>query len=434
MKTMRLVVLASLVLSSFGIQAQKYGATPADSLDCLRNLSVYQEFYKQRNYNDAFESWYQVYKICPQASMNTFIRGSVMLKSMIAQEKDPQKKEQYINILIQSWDVRAESFGNPGLCYGKKGVDQMEYHPEKARENYELFMESFKYGAGDDPTIPFFMLQSAIALSKEENLGGEFIITAYEQATAELERMQKAKPEDTTIAGSLVSVDLLFQPYASCEQLVALFEKSFEANKDNKDRLSKSARLLGFKDCTDSDIFFKISSRLYELDPNAESAYLLAKICVNKKQYSKAIEYLKDQAEKIENDKDRFNAYMTLTAAYTSLERFSEARSSALRATDIMPNEGMPYILIGNMYAQSAKNCGDNAEVGQKAAFWAAVDKYQKAKTVDPSIAEMANKLIATYSSHFPSGDDLFFHGIDEGSSYRIGCWINESTVVRARR
>ena len=57
-----------------------------------------------------------------------------------------------------------------------------------------------------------------------------------------------------------------------------------------------------------------------------------------------------------------------------------------------------------------------------------------KARNVDPSIADEANKAIATYSSYFPTLERLFFNEIKEGSSYNVGCWIGETTIVRASR
>ena len=49
-----LIAIFSIATSSF---AQKYGNTPKDSIDCIMNNSLYQEFYNQKNYTDAYEQW-----------------------------------------------------------------------------------------------------------------------------------------------------------------------------------------------------------------------------------------------------------------------------------------------------------------------------------------------------------------------------------------
>ena len=104
-----------------------------------------------------------------------------------------------------------------------------------------------------------------------------------------------------------------------------------------------------------------------------------------------------------------------------------------MKVLEIKPEEGRAYLVLGNMYAAGAKACGTESQVSQRAAYWVAVDTYIKAKQVDPSIAETADKLIAAYRAHFPSGDDLFTFGYKEGESYTVDCWFRATTTIRAR-
>ncbi|MCD4746266.1 MAG: hypothetical protein K8R58_08200, partial [Bacteroidales bacterium] len=99
----------------------------------------------------------------------------------------------------------------------------------------------------------------------------------------------------------------------------------------------------------------------------------------------------------------------------------------------LRPDDGNAYILIGDMYAASAKNCGNN-DLTKKVAYWVAVDKYIKAKIVDPSVASTANSRIASYSKHFPVTETIFFYDLKEGDTYTVECWINEKTKVRAAK
>jgi hypothetical protein len=95
------------------------------------------------------------------------------------------------------------------------------------------------------------------------------------------------------------------------------------------------------------------------------------------------------------------------------------------------PAWGDPYILIGDAYARS-KNCFEN-EFEKTTIYWAAVDKFMKAKTVDPETEEKANERIDTYPKYFPDVETIFFYSLQEGDSYTVGCWINETTKVRSR-
>lgn len=54
-----------------------------------------------------------------------------------------------------------------------------------------------------------------------------------------------------------------------------------------------------------------------------------------------------------------------------------------------------------------------------------------ESKSVDPSVAEEANKLIGTYAAHTPKDADLFFLSLKKGDSVTIGGWIGETTTIR---
>ena len=82
------------------------------------------------------------------------------------------------------------------------------------------------------------------------------------------------------------------------------------------------------------------------------------------------------------------------------------------------------------MYVATAKECGNN-DLTNKVAYWAAVDKYIKAKAVDPSVADIARTKINTFSQYFPATETIFFYDLKKGDTYKIDCWINETTKVR---
>ena len=145
-----------------------------------------------------------------------------------------------------------------------------------------------------------------------------------------------------------------------------------------------------------------------------------------------AINYLK-QASEIEDEDDLADSYYYLAMCYQNLKNYPLSRKYALKSLEVKPDNGNPYILIGDLYGSSGKECGDN-DLTKKVAYWAAVDKYIKAKRVDPSVAEIAKSRIRSYSIHFPSLETIFFYDLQEGESYTVECWINEVTTVRAAK
>ena len=101
-------------------------------------------------------------------------------------------------------------------------------------------------------------------------------------------------------------------------------------------------------------------------------------------------------------------------------------------ASRVLANEVALNILIGLLYAESAKQF--SGEIESRAVYWAAVDKFVKAKNMDPSVAGRANSYISSYSQYFPSMETIFFNDYNEGQSFNVGGWIGETTTIRAKK
>ena len=96
------------------------------------------------------------------------------------------------------------------------------------------------------------------------------------------------------------------------------------------------------------------------------------------------------------------------------------------------PNMGAPLILIAQMYASSASSIYPDDPVKQRCVFYLVMDKLERARSVDSSVAGKAGQLIATYRRSLPSSSDIFMHPeLDKGKTFHVGGWIGESTVIR---
>ena len=119
---------------------------------------------------------------------------------------------------------------------------------------------------------------------------------------------------------------------------------------------------------------------------------------------------------------------------YGQLKNYSKSRQYARKALEMRPNWGEPYVLIGKLYASSGPLCGPGRGFMSQRVVWVAIDKWNKAKSVDPSVADEANKLIGQYRKYMPDIEDLFSRSLKEGQTYTVDCWINEKTKVRAKK
>jgi len=162
------------------------------------------------------------------------------------------------------------------------------------------------------------------------------------------------------------------------------------------------------------------------------SAISMARLFVKKKNISKAIASY-EQAINSETDKnEKANYYYELALVIYDQKDYPRVRDLAMKAINLRPEWGKPYILIGMIYASSAKLIGES-DIQQRIVYCLAVDQFINAKAIDPEVASEANEDIGKYSQFFPNKEDALFENIKAGSIYKIGGWINESTTVRLR-
>ena len=160
-----------------------------------------------------------------------------------------------------------------------------------------------------------------------------------------------------------------------------------------------------------------------------------ARTALEEDRYRDAIELYLTYLEGLD-DKDRLAKFNLRISKiyYGHVRDFRKAREYAYKALDYRPNWGEPYIVIGKLYASSGPLCGPGRGWDSQIVTWPAIDKFKQAKRVDPSVAAEANKWIAYYQKYMPSVDDIFLRLLSEGDAFKVECWIQENTTVRAAK
>lgn len=447
MKVGFFIVFSLIITFSASLEAQeskgsKYGA---DSVKCIENNSLYFEFYKQwkasnfenASWKDAIVPWRWVFLNCPQSTINIFLHGEGLMGALITNESDKTLKDKYIDTLMMVYDQRIQYYGKEGFVLGKKGVDLYKYRPESYEDVYSILKKSISLegNASGGPALIYYF-RAAEKMVKAEKAEKAVLVDIYDIASDIIDFNLKecqAKNDTKNIANwenVKTNIELSFEPYATCEDLISIYTIKFNNTPDNVELLKKITKILDKKDCTSSELFFKASESLHNLEPTANSAELMGKMYIKKEDYNKAATYLQQAITLFEDNNDKADAYFLLANVYFQIKQYSNARSQCYEVLKIRPNDGKAYILIGDLYAVSAKDCGDN-DLTDKVAYWAAVDKYYKAKSVDPSVEELATTKINTFSRYFPATERGFFYDLKAGDTYTVGCWINETTTVR---
>jgi len=426
------------VYSQRGIDDGSQFGRGEDSLRCLRNISLYREYARQKLYKDALPYWRMAFTECPKASKNIYIDGVKIYKYYIGKEKDENIKSALVDTLMLIYDQRIEYYNDLCNVRGRQGVDLLRYRRsddiEFIVQGYDYLMESMDLcKKKTSEAVLATLISASITLCQNEKISCEQVFENYLRSIDILNSKLKKDTGDMTIINLKESLTDNFtsKPICSCEILIPVFSKRMEKNPQDIENLKTITTVLKKSNCTDSDLFFKASKNLHESLPSAESAENIAVMAFIKDKYYEAIKYY-NQALRLENDSlKKATYYLGLAKSNYKLKNPQRAKNFALKAINLNKNWGEPYLLIGQLYAESKDDLAAAEECLPKAAYWVAVDKFIEAKKVDPKIESEANKLISTYSVYFPSIEDAFFCGVNDGDTYKIGSWINEITVAR---
>jgi tetratricopeptide (TPR) repeat protein len=453
MKT-RLVLLSLVSVLLLGFQkpifsqcvgSAKFGS---DSVTCVTNLSLYREFYKQKNYKDAYTPWRWIIENCPCAKLSPYVDGIKIMDNRIQSIKDPRVRELAIDSLLAIYDLRIKNFpvspttkkNQVGEILTRKGMDYFNYRPNDAGKAYEILQQAIKVDSTHVMVEGIVtIMQVGIKMVKDGKAEKTLVIDTYDQLSDLIENNINFYAQDSAAQSVYIqargNLEFLFEPFATCEDLVSIYTPKFEQNPNDASLLKKITKILDKKKCTDSQLFYAATEKLHKLEPSATSAYLMARKYLKEEKYEVAAQYLKEAINLFgpEDIDKKAKAYLLLGNVYLGEKNYTQAKQYALKVLDLKPSDGNAYILIGDAYAAGANACGDN-DLTKRAPFWAAVDKYQTAKRIDPSVTPTADKRISTYAASFPSMETIFFYGLKQGEGYRVECWINESTTIRTSR
>ncbi len=485
MKTRSLVILAVMLGFAGSVFAQDLATTSkygADSVNCVQKISIYREAYKQWEAakfspdavnNEMISAWREVFLTGPRATQYTYTNGEKILDYLIRQ--NPKDKDAYIDTLCMLMDTRAKCFptdpktgaSQVANIMGRKGLLIYTYNKNRYEEAYNVLKDAVAL----DPS----QLQGAyidayfkstidmVNNGKEEKMT---IINVYQELSEVLDdnikelaeneaqlveaktnaeesndseaiagfdkQIEKNEKNININKGVKNNIDNLFQPFASCDDLIKVFTAKMAETPDDINLLKRITTILDKKDCTDSKLFLDASKQLYELEPSPEAAYNIGVKLFKDGKNGEAAKYF-EQATSASNNDRVYRSYRNLAYCYLNMGASGKCRDAARRAAAVDPTAGEPYIIIGMAYAASANSLSDS-KFGGKEVFWVAVDKFNRAASIDPSVAARANSLAASYRQHFPSTETIFFNDYAEGQSYTVGGWIGESTTIRAAK
>jgi len=435
-----LIIVAAAALFSSKVSAQgKFGP---DSIECIKYLSYYTEYYKQKNYDAALPNWRKAYNICPPTARYSLLSdGTTLIRRLIqANAKNAEYKNQLIDSLMVIYDQRVEFWPKYAVSsLNNKALDMYNYmkgNPAELLTGLTEIVEKTK--AATRPNIFLFQLNTAVDQYKADALDAESVISIYENAVKYLgEAKPKNDVEARSIAQTVEDIESLFitSQVASSDNLLTLFGPRYEADPQNLDLAKNIVRMMGITEgCTDNDLFLNAVTTMNTLEPSHTSAYYLYKLYAGRTDVDNAVKFMEEAvaAEASDAVTDAGYLYELATFCYKNGKN-AKAVESAQKALELDPAlAGKAYMLMGTIWGSMV--CPGN-EIEQRAKYWVAVDYMNKAKNADETLAEDANNLIRQYAAYYPQTAEAFMYDVTDGQSYTVSCGgMRATTTVRTQK
>jgi len=459
MKRALQLILGFIFLSGTLVNAQS-------NEECLQNLSIFAEYAKVKNYTAAYEPWQKVRKQCPTLNVAIYSYGEKILSDRLENAADADKAaiKSDLLALYDEWVANFPTRRNVnkvGEILSKKAQSMLDYEMGSLEEVYQSFDKAFTEDS-ESFTNPkhlynYFKTLYDMYKAANANVSMEQLFNKYEEVSEKFElestnlskqldkiltkedagtaltsretRNKKVYEINSKAIGTYISnLDAIIAQEATCENLVPLYQRNFEANKTDAVWLKRAASRMDGKECSDDPLFVTLVEALHNLDPSADSAYYLGLLNDKSGNSEDALKYYEESIALETDNYRKAKILYKIAIKFKNAGRKSSARSYAQKALSYQPSFGNCYLLIANLYASSANDCG-NTQFEKRAVYWKAAEMARKAGTVDASIKSLADKTAESYMGRAPSKTDIFTEG-NEGQVITFSCWIGGSVTV----
>ncbi len=434
--------------------------------DCISNLSIFAEYYKVKNYDSAYEPWMKVRQECPKINAAIYSYGKRMLDHFI-KTSDGEQKITYQNDLIKLYDEWLVNFPELrgrkiiGEIISNKAQAMLDNKFASKSEVYKVFDEAYNKDRSsfDDPKPLYNYFKTYYELyksnidgvtissvfNKYEDISERFeevidgyskqldVILKKEESGQTLSSREKSNKRAYGINSNasviyLNNLNAIIAKESTCENLIPLYRKNLDENKDNPVWLNRAASRMDSKDCSDDPLFVELVELLHNLNPSANSAYYLGLLNDKKGNVNEALKFYNESIGLETDNIKKARILYKIATKFKKSNQFSKSRNYARKALDFQPSMGSAYLLIANLYASSANNCG-NSQFEKRAVYWLAAKEARKAASVDARVKRIAERTAESFEGRAPSKTDIFTEA-NAGVVIKFNCWIGQSITV----
>lgn len=426
------IFFIGLIATLFFSTANAQWNWPDDREKAEESNALYTDNFKQGNYRMAANHLSWLLNNAPNLNKSIYINGVKIYNGLASEEADAAKKVVFMDSVLTLYDLRIKYFGEEGKVLNRKAFDAYKYFKgDKSRyeELFQLFQSTFELNGNsvmDNNLLSYMDVVRRFKVSGG-NISDEEVLEVYEEIVKitnykidqgkNVDRLKVYLDKVNELLVSTIDVD--------CDFVENTLGPKLKAEPDNL-KLAKNILRLGFAGkCMDSNAFIEGAMVVQKHEPEFGLAKLIGKSAASRKEFDIATKYLEESIELTDDNTKKGDSYYSLAVIQSNLGKRVSARDYARKSVSVDPTKKDAYKLIGNLYYNSFKDCkkGENP-VHDKAIYMAAYDMFSRAG--DKSGMSRAK-------AQFPTMEEIFTWDIKEGSSYKVGCWINETVSIKKR-
>lgn len=433
----KLKIYFVLLFITIGASAQSGWNWPEDegkNAMAKEKQAHYKLLMAKSEFPQALNALKWLYINTPDLNPSIYIDGEDCIETILKNVKEPSRKTQLEDSILWMYDQRMEFFDNDASTMDRKAYKAFQlYYKTASKYPYlaDLYEKAYEMNG---PEVSYFNLNTYMLLAKNYHLTQPDAMTAekvldihslisdvieqQKNSGGNQERLEKEQNKTDAWLESIPGI-------LTCEFIEEKLVPNFRANSTDLNTAKKIFKYSVKAKCTDQPYFLEASEPVFKEQPSFALASAIGNKYLVNGDLAKGIQFHEEAQNLATTKQDKYDALMGQANGASKLGNKTRARKLAYEALSEKPGGSEAYNLIGNLYFTSFDDCKEQkSQVQDRAVFIAAYEMYEKAGNKSQMEAAEAQ---------FPSIENIFSEGKEEGSKITIGCWMNVTVALKRR-
>ncbi len=434
MRLYYLILFAFSLISTSGHSQCKEWTWPENKVKAEEQVVLFQDAYNYKQYRQALKPLNWILKNAPNLNTSIYIKATEIYDKLASREKDIVKKERLIDSLMILYDKRIAVCGEKASVVNRKALSSFKYeiNGTDPASILRIMDEAFELNGTDvfDATLVPYIQTIVINQKKYKNLTNQQVLDRYDQISSVLDVKMQSSSSDVAQKAKLnkikESVDdwLLKIVKIDCAFIKEYLEPKLSETPDDIKLNKQIFRYMLNSNCTNDPIWLEIAERILCNEKDFGLAKNIAIKYALQKDLAKAELFYKEALSLAPGKSDSSQTMLSIGELNANVDRQS-AREFFRNSLAIDPKQKKGYEKMGDLYYNSFDECSQKKNAADdRATYLLAYDYYSKSGN---------QKKMAITKKLFPSKEEIFLMNYQKGQAINVGCWINESTIIRTR-